>query len=96
VKFFDIKKKFFSGSDKTDPCDDEDDSWLDKPTLDLEVAIPESSLKVSPFVQLSSQCLSTALSEEPCVSGGVSEAPPSVAEGIGIAQPDDDDFSMDL
>ena len=65
MKFLDIKKKFFSGSDKMDPCDDEDDSWLDEPIL--EVVLPEPSLKVSPFVQLLSKCLCTALSEELCV-----------------------------
>jgi hypothetical protein len=95
VKFFDIKKKFFSGSDKKDSCDDEDDSWLDEPTL--EVVFPESSLKVSPFVQLPSQCLGAALSEESSASGGL----PNVIKSLdGIAQPnesrDDDDFSMDL
>lgn len=77
-----------------DPCDDEDDSWLDEPTL--EVTNPEPYLKVSPFVQLPSQCLSSALSEESCVGGGVSEAPPNVAEGIAQPELHDDDFSMDL
>jgi hypothetical protein len=46
-----------------DPCDDEDDGWLDKPNLEVgtgDRVLPESSLKVSPFVQLPSQCLSTA------------------------------------
>jgi hypothetical protein len=93
VKFFDIKKRFFSGSDKMDPCDDEDDSWLDKPNL--EVVLPEPALKVSPFVQLSSKCLSTALSEEPCSSGSASEAPPLAASLDENTLPDDD-FSMDL
>ena len=95
VKFFDIKNRFFSksGSAATEnPDDDEDDSWLDEPSI--EVFPPEDSLDVSPNVDLSSQCLAAALSEEP--SGNLSDLtaqPNHPEEALGEL---DDDFSMDL
>jgi hypothetical protein len=94
VKFFDIKKRFFSGSSSTpeDSRDDEDDSWLDEPNLD--VPPPEVSLEISPFVQLSSPCLTAALSEEPPV--GISDGISSTAEALDSHTLPDDNFSMEL
>ncbi|KAI0296132.1 hypothetical protein B0F90DRAFT_1669896 [Multifurca ochricompacta] len=65
-RFFDIKNRLFSKSDgKLDenPDDDGDDSWLDEPNL--ETFCPEHSLEVSPTIDLSSQCLSAAIPDEP-------------------------------
>ncbi|KAI0297492.1 hypothetical protein B0F90DRAFT_1918704 [Multifurca ochricompacta] len=76
------KKRFFSKSDgKLDenPDDDEDDSWLDEPNL--ETFRSEHSLKVSPTIDLSSQCLAAALSDEP--SSDTSVAAPNPPEALG-------------
>jgi hypothetical protein len=95
VKFFDIKKRFFSNSGNADenPDDDEDDSWLDEP--DLEVFPPERSLDVSSSIYLSSQHLAAALSEEPI--GNIAESSqPNSQVVLGEPSELDDDFSMDL
>ena len=59
--------------DRTDenPVDDEDDSWLDEP--DIEVFPPEHSLDVSSNIDMSSKCLAATLSEES--AGDDSEGP---------------------
>jgi hypothetical protein len=93
VKFFDIKNRFFSKTDSKleKPDDDEDDSWLDEPTL--ETFVPELSLEVSQAVNLSSHCLATVLSEEH--SGNTPDAAPNPS--VALREPElDDDFSMEL
>ncbi|KAI0294011.1 hypothetical protein B0F90DRAFT_1928035 [Multifurca ochricompacta] len=69
---------------------DEDDSWLDEPNL--ETFRPELSLEVSQTIDLSSQCLAAALSDEP--SGDISVAAPNPPEALG--EPLDNDFSMEM
>ena len=97
VKFFDIKNRFFSKSGNADenPDDDEDDSWLDVP--DINVFPPEDSLHVSSNINLSSQCLAAALSEEPIGNMTASEtSQPNPQEAPGEPSELDDDFSMYL
>ena len=97
IKFFDIKNRFFSKSGNADenPDDNEDDSWLDEP--DINVFPPEDSLHVSSNINLSSQCLAAALSEEPIGNMTASEtSQPNPQEGPGEPSELDDDFSMYL
>lgn len=95
LKFFDIKKRFFSksGSGDDNPDDDEDDSWLDE--LDIEVFPPEGSLHVSSNIDLSSRCLAAALSEEP-IENIIESSQPNPQEAPGEPSEQDDDFSMYL
>ncbi|KAI0306196.1 hypothetical protein B0F90DRAFT_1915903 [Multifurca ochricompacta] len=74
------QNRFFSKSDgKLDenPNDDEDDSWLDEPNL--ETLRPEHSLEVSLTIDLSSQCLVAAFSDEPSSDTSVAALNPPEA-----------------
>ena len=96
MKIFNIKNRFFSklgsAATKYPDDDDEDDGWLDKPSV--EVFPPEDYLDVSPNVDISSQCLAAALSEEP--SGNLSNltAQPNLCSEEALGE--DNDFLMDL
>ena len=98
IKFFDIKNRFFSKSSNADetPDDDEDDSWLDEPDLQVEVFPSKASLDVSSNVDLLSQCLAAALSEEPTGDNITKSSQPN-SQALGeLSGEHDDNFSMDL